>query len=126
MVRPPKFRALCKALGDVEERPHFDRSAFRTPERTFTTLGPTGKEANVLLPLELQEMLVDARPESFVRLNGAWGARGWTRMVLTSVDETTCRDVLREAHSLARESKPKKAKARPTPERRAPARHRVT
>ena len=101
MVRPSRFRALCSALGDVEERPHFDRAAFRTPARIFATLGPTGKEANVRLPPEVQQVLVDSRPEVFTRLAGGWGANGWTRVDLVGVDEATCREVLREAHALA-------------------------
>lgn len=119
MVRPARFRAICSALGDVEERPHFDRAAFRTPARTFATLGPSGEEVNVLLPLEVQQVLVDSRPDVFTRLNGGWGARGWTRMELPRVDEVTCREVLREAHAYAApRAKPKKtttakAKAKP-------------
>lgn len=110
MVRPARLRALCAALGEVEERPHFDRTAFRTPARTFATLGPSGKDLNVLLPLALQEALVASQPKQFARLNGAWGARGWTRMELAEVDEVTCREVLREAYALA-QPKPKKARS---------------
>jgi len=106
MIRPARFRALCSSLGDVEERPHFDRTAFRTPARTFATLGPSGEEVNVLLPLDVQQMLVDAQPAVFTRLSGGWGARGWTRMELARVDEVTCREVLREAYLLA-QPKPK-------------------
>lgn len=111
MVRVSRFRAICSALGDVEERPHFDRAAFRTPARTFATLGPTGEDVNVLLPLEVQQVLVDAQPEVFTRLQGGWGARGWTRMDLPRVDEATCREVLREAHAHAA---PKPTKKRAT------------
>ena len=110
MIRPARFRALAFSLGDVEERPHFDRTAFRTPARTFATLGPSGEEVSVLLPLEVQQMLVDAQPAVFTRLSGGWGARGWTRMELAPVDEVTCREVLREAYLLA-EPKPKARRA---------------
>jgi hypothetical protein len=114
MVRAADFRKMALALPDVEERPHFDRAAFRTPVRTFTTLGPTGKEANVRLPLEVQEMLVDSKPDAFTRLNGGWGAGGWTRMDLPEVDAATCREVLKEAHAFAGVKKTKKARnARP-------------
>jgi hypothetical protein len=111
MVRASRFRAICSALGGVEERPHFDRAAFRTPARTFATLGPSGEDVNVLLPLEVQLVLVDSQPEVFARLQGGWGARGWTRMDLPRVDEATCREVLREAHAYAAPKPKKKAAA---------------
>jgi len=36
---PAQFRKLALSRGDVEERPHVDRAAFRTPRKTFATLG---------------------------------------------------------------------------------------
>lgn len=115
MVRSTRFRALCRALADVEEHPHFDRAAFRTPARIFTTLAGDGKSANVLLPPEMQDQLVVAAPDVFERLNGAWGARGWTRTDLAEVSEAMCRDVLREAHALAAPpAKKKRAKVKKT------------
>ena len=119
MVRASRFRAICSALGDVEERPHFDRTAFRTPARQFATLGPTGEDVNVLLPLEVQQVLVDSQPEVFARVQGGWGARGWTRMDLPRVDEATCREVLREAHAYAAPKPKKKAAVRATAKPRA-------
>src|SRR5690349_9644734 len=115
MVRASRFRAICSALGGVEERPHFDRAAFRTPARTFATLGPSGEDVNVLLPLEVQQILVDSQPEVFARLQGGWGARGWTRMDLPHVDEATCREGLREAHAYAAPKPKKKAAAKAKP-----------
>ena len=113
MVRPAEFRKIALSLADVEEAPHFDRAAFRTPARIFTTLGAKGGDANVRLPLEVQQMLVDSKPEAFARLNGAWGAGGWTRMDLGEVDAPTCRKVLEEAHAFAGTKKKKKSRNAP-------------
>ena len=113
MVRPAEFRKIALSLAEVEEQPHFDRAAFRTPARIFTTLGAKGVDANVRLPLEVQAMIVDSKPEAFTRLNGAWGAGGWTRMELSEVDAATCREVLKEAHAFAGTSKKKKKKKTP-------------
>ena len=112
MVRASKFRALCLALPDVEERPHFDRAAFRTPARIFATLAASGKDANLRLPAEMQHALLDSEPESFSRLAGAWGAAGWVRVELARIDAATCAEILREAHQHANEKKPKKKRAR--------------
>jgi hypothetical protein len=70
MVRPAELRKIALSLAEVEEKPHFDRAAFRTPARIFTTLGAKG-DANVRLPPEVQQMLVDSKPDAFARLDGA-------------------------------------------------------
>jgi hypothetical protein len=67
----------------------------------------------VLLPLELQQTLLETEPAVFARLNGAWGARGWTRVDLTRVDEPTCVALLREAYDLAAPRPKADAKAKP-------------
>src|SRR5262245_13393034 len=108
-MRPAELRKIALSLADVEEVPHFDRAAFRTPARIFATLGAKGVDCNVRLPPEVQQVLVDSKPEVFSRLNGAWGAGGWTRMEVPEVDTSTCREVLKEAHSYAA-TKPKKKK----------------
>jgi hypothetical protein len=112
MVRPTELRKIVLALAEVEEKPHFDRTAFRTPARIFATLGAKGVEANVRLPPEVQQMLTESKPEAFIRLAGAWGAAGWTRMELAEVDAATCREVLKEAHAFAG-AKKKTAKGLP-------------
>jgi hypothetical protein len=112
MIRVSRFRAVCLALPNVEEHPHFDRAAFRTPARIFTTLAADGSNANVLLPPEMQQLLVDTHPDVFERLNGAWGARGWTRIDLSRVGEAKCREILREAHALATPAAKRRTKAK--------------
>ena len=109
-MKPAELRKIALSLADVEEKPHFDRAAFRTPARIFATLGAKGKDCNVRLPPEVQQMLVDSKPEVFTRLNGAWGAGGWTRMEVAEVDAATCREVLKEAHAHAapKQKKPRK------------------
>jgi hypothetical protein len=116
MVTAARFRVLCKKLEDVEERPHFDRTAFRTPARTFTTLSADGRDANVMLTPEVQDMVVSSRPDVFEKLKGGWGAMGWTRLDLEVVDEPTCAEILREAHMLAAAPKKRKKKT-PTKKR---------
>ena len=112
MVRPAELRKIALSLSEVEEVPHFDRAAFRTPARIFATLGAKGADCNVRLPLEVQQVLVDSKPDVFTRLNGAWGANGWTRMEVAAVDAATCREILREAHAFAA-AKKKVRNARP-------------
>src|SRR5690606_31852305 len=79
----------------------------------FASLGPSGEDANLLVPREVQQMLVESQPPAFERIDNAWGARGWTRMRLRHVGEATCLEVLREAPALATPApKAKRAGAR--------------
>lgn len=112
LVTAARFRALCSKLAGVEASPHFDRTAFRTPRRIFATLAKKGDDANVRLPLEMQEALVDAKPDVFTRLSGAWGAGGWTRVELAKVDDGVLAECLREAHALVATSSKRTSRRR--------------
>ena len=116
MVRPAELRKIALSLAEVEEKPHFDRAAFRTPARIFATLGAKGADCNVRLLPEVQAMLVDSKPDVFTKISGGWGDAGWTRMDVAAVDASTCREVLKEAHAFAapKEKKKKARNARPS------------
>lgn len=95
------FRTLALALPETSERPHFDRIAFRTPRRTFTTLSGDGRDANVMLEPDHQRQLAEARPEVFRAVAGGWGAQGWTTILLAKAKVEEVRAVLVIAHALA-------------------------
>src|SRR5690349_3480752 len=99
MVSAKKLIAMCLALPDTAEAPHFDRLAFRTPQRIYATLSPNGKSLNVrLTPIE-QAALSQSRPEAFTPIDNAWGRQGWTTVTLKNVDEKTLADALEFAHA---------------------------
>lgn len=95
------FRRVVMALGEVEARPHFDRIAFRTPRKTFVTLAGDGSDANLLLELDHQRLLVAARPEAYQPCPGGWGRMGFTTMLLSAVSEAEARQALEIAYALA-------------------------
>ncbi len=109
------FRALALALPETSERPHFDRIAFRTPRKTFTTLAGDGRDANVMLEREHQQQLVEARPEAFQAVPGGWGLQGWTTILLAKAKVDEVKAVLAIAHAMAAPVVKKKrvAKAKP-------------
>lgn len=108
MVTPQRFRALALALPDAAEAPHMDRAAFRTPQRIFATLAADGATANLKLSREQQELLTEARPESFAPVAGGWGKQGWTTVQLAAVDESALEDALAGAHAIAAVKRSKK------------------
>ena len=123
MITAERFRELALSFEATSDAPHFDRTAFKTPRRTFVTLAADGRSANVCLTPELQELFVHSRPGQFAVIANGWGAQGWTTVDLDRVDEGSLTDALRAAHGLARPAakKPaaKKAASKKTASREA-------
>ncbi len=97
MITAVKFRKIALAFPHALERPHFDRASFRVDVprgKTFSTLGPSGKECNVFLTPDEQGMLVGAEPGIFAKLANKWGDKGATSIDLTKCDEATLRSAL--------------------------------
>lgn len=68
---------------------------FRIGGKIFATLGyPNNTRGMVKLPPEQQQNFVDANPEAFLPVKGAWGLRGATSVVLESVTEKQLKDAL--------------------------------
>lgn len=113
MVTAARFTELALALPDNTAVPHMERTAFRTPQRIFATLGPDNGsgpvDVNVKLSPELQELLTQARAKVFAPVQGGWGKQGWTRLELAAASEGDVKDALAGAHAIAMvKNKPKK------------------
>jgi hypothetical protein len=97
-------------MESSEERPHFDRIAFRTPRRTFATLAGDGSDINFMFDSALQEFYCEQAPEAFAPVHGGWGRMGATRCDLKRVDLATLKSALVAAHARANAPLPKKAR----------------
>jgi hypothetical protein len=121
MITAKKFRTMCLSLADASEAPHFDRAAFRTPQRIFATMAPDEKSANLMLDVDQQAAITKAS-NAFAALDNGWGRKGATQVVFATVDEPALRDALEWAHARAMvkaKAKTKtKAKATPKPKRK--------
>lgn len=102
-------RAFALALPDVEEKPHFDRAAFRTPRRIFATLG-AANDLNLMFDPDLQAHYCAMAPAAFAPLDNAWGRQGATRCDLKQVDAATLKSALLAAHTKANAPPPKRKK----------------
>ena len=91
---------MCLALSDASEAPHFDRAAFRTPQRIFATMAPDETSANLMLDVDQQKAITKAS-SAFAALDNGWGRKGATMVTFAGVDEATLRDALEWAHMRA-------------------------
>jgi hypothetical protein len=86
-------RRLALALPSAVEQAHFGKADFRVGGKVFATL-PAADHAVVKLLPEQQEMLISAESAVFAPVAGAWGLKGWTKIVLADCDAATLTSAL--------------------------------
>jgi hypothetical protein len=89
-----EFRSLALSLPEALEREHMGHPDFRVLGRIFATLWPDDDWGMVKLTPEEQAAFVRAEPEVFEPVNGAWGARGCTKVRLLPASECVVRRAL--------------------------------
>ena len=100
-VTPARAKELALSLEGASERPHFDRTALRTPRKTFATLAGDGADINLMFDPDLRDFYCEQVPLAFAPVPGGWGRMGATRCDLGVVDEATLVSALKAAHALA-------------------------
>jgi hypothetical protein len=92
---PADFRRLALALPETEQRRHMDHPDFRVAGKIFATLGYPNKERGMvkLTPVQ-QEDFIKSCPAAFSPVNGAWGRRGCTSVVLAKATELALKEAL--------------------------------
>ena len=97
-MTPDDFRRIALALPEAVESAHMGHPDFRVGGKIFATLGwPDAGWGVVDLPPEEQEVRVQAAPDVFAPVGGAWGRRGSTKVRLEASDEATLRGALAAA-----------------------------
>ncbi|GJD42544.1 hypothetical protein AFCDBAGC_0382 [Methylobacterium cerastii] len=94
-------KTLIATLEAVTSGPHFHRTAFRTPRKTFATLDEAALDINLMFDPDHRDFFCELVPEAFRPVPGGWGRMGATRCDLSAVDEATLRSALAAAHRLA-------------------------
>lgn len=77
-----EFRELALALPEASEKSHMDHPDFRVKGKIFATLGPGERWGMVKLSPKQQKEFVRSEPDVFEPFQGAWGARGCTKVIL--------------------------------------------
>lgn len=98
---PEDVRALALMLPEAIEGAHQGHPDFRISGRIFATLWTDEDRVVVKLTPELQAEMVEAWPDGFEPVPGAWGTRGWTSVDLFAVEEEVLRSALLAAWKTA-------------------------
>lgn len=111
-MTPAAFRKLALSLEGATEGAHGGHADFRAGGKVFASLGyPDAGWGMVKLTPEQQSVLVDAEPEIFRPVPGAWGKGGATNVRLAKADVTTLKSALTMAWRNIAEKPPAKPRA---------------
>ena len=89
------FRTVVLFFPGVSEGAHMGHPDFRVNGRIFATLGGSGKgRGMVKVPPEQQHNLIQAHPEMFEPVNGAWGRQGCTSVILARARKAPLREAV--------------------------------
>jgi hypothetical protein len=89
-----EFRELALSLPETEERSHMGHPDFRVARKIFAAIAPDEEKGMVKLTIEQQRLFIRSEPKVFVPVNGAWGRRGYTYILLANASEPSVRQAL--------------------------------
>ena len=98
-MRAHDFRRLALALPEALESEHMQHPDFRVGKKIFATLDATESFAVLKLSPQTQQVLLREHPGVFEPCAGAWGARGYTKVVLERASVALVRPLLEQAWS---------------------------
>jgi hypothetical protein len=96
MVSNDRFREIALSLPGVEERPHFDRAAFKA-RIIFATLHEPSRTANLKFN-EVDQSVFCEFEKGVYPVPNKWGQQGWTTFELDKVPEELVKDALETAY----------------------------
>jgi hypothetical protein len=88
------FRRIALALPEAIESAHMSHPDFRVGGKIFATLWPAEKLGMVKLTPEQQKEFVAAEPAVYVPVDGGWGRKGCTNVVLNSARMSSVRSAI--------------------------------
>jgi hypothetical protein len=111
-VTAKDFRSIALSFPETVEAAHMGHPDFRVHGKIFATLYPGETEGMVKLTPEQQAAFVQAEPNVFTPVKGAWGRRGCTTVNLRAANKSALRKALVVAWC---NTAPKRLAARLTP-----------
>lgn len=114
-MTPNQFRKLTLETLGAEESSHMSHPDFRIGGKVFARLSADGDFGVLKLTPDQQQSWRDAHPSVFVPAKGAWGERGYTKVLLLKAKTPVIRAAMRQASgnlSSRKRAKPGKRTAR--------------
>ncbi|MBD8491295.1 MmcQ/YjbR family DNA-binding protein [Echinicola sp. CAU 1574] len=94
-----EFTVLALSFPATEQKPHFDRTAFKViGKRIFTTLHEASNSANVKLSPSEQKAFTRYSPDVVYPVDNKWGLQGWTTLELQNAKEELVKALLESAY----------------------------
>ncbi len=86
MVSTETFKQIALSFEGTEEKPHFNRTAFKViNKRIFATLLEENETANIFLSLSDQQIYCSFDKKSVYPVPNKFGLHGWTTFELPNV-----------------------------------------
>jgi len=99
-MTPDDFRKIALSLPEAVEKAHMNHPDFRVRKKIFATLRyPDAGWGMVKLNPDQQREFIQADPDSFVPVTGAWGLRGCTNVRLRRAKKMLVESALSAAWS---------------------------
>jgi hypothetical protein len=89
-----EFRKLALDLPEAVESSHMNHPDFRVRGKIFATLWPDDDWGMVKLTPEQQTMFTHSEPKIFEPIQGGWGRRGATRVLLRVAKKSSVKKAL--------------------------------
>jgi hypothetical protein len=93
-MTPAAFQKLALAMPEAAAASHFDTPDYRVAGKIFATAGRKDGRAVLKLTIDQQQMLCEAEPAMFAPVDGGWGRKGWTNIILAKADTATAKSAL--------------------------------
>src|SRR5216110_2773001 len=88
------FRRLALTFPEASEASHMGHPDFRIGGKIFATLGPEEVWGMVKLTPEQQQSFMQAAPNAFKPVAGAWGLRGATIVTLRAAKQSMVKEAM--------------------------------
>jgi len=95
MIDDKTVRRLALSFPEAVELPHWGNPSYRVGKRIFATLGEYEGQAVLKIPVDEQEVLLEAMPDVFVV--NAWSKQGWLGVRLEAIEADLFEDLLERA-----------------------------
>jgi len=93
------FVELALSFPETEEKPHFDRRAYKVPgKRIFATLHEPTHSVNMKLSLEEQKTFCAFEEGGIYPVANKWGEQGWTTFELRGLPKEIVQEALDSAY----------------------------